>query len=934
VLDIPASTKHHSYNANCEVYGLRVGIICAAVAVSSSALYLADAFRVATQYRNLIASKHCSVMIEVRGLMLSYFAIHLRSAVSHALFMGGVAILFISVLSAQTRPGVIAALQPVKQADRIAGNPDFGQLTRLSEQPPAWVRAGNQTSERAVDLGATIHISVVLRRDAAAQASFEQFLANQQNLRSPLHHQWLTPQQVGQLFGPTQNDLAAVSSWLTSQGLKIDSIAPSRVIVEASGTTAVVGNAFHTSFGSFSVAGKSRLSTVSEPSIPSALNPLIRSVHGLTETHYEPQSKFSLHELPAAGPRPQTDLGGGIYAILSDDFAMIYDIASVYSGGNTGATIGSKTQHIAIIGKSRVAAGDITNYESLAGLPSIQPNVVLAGTDPGIATGKNVGYASEATLDVDRVTGTAPGAQADLVISADTSTEDGVDIAIAYNINTLLDPVMTISFGGCEADNGAAETDYLNSEFETAAGEGIATFVSAGDSGVAGCDTPFVAVTPAETPQIASINALCSSGYVTCVGGTEFNDTADLSLYWSATNSSVGFESALSYIPEGAWNESAILNSGDQTVYQVAEGGGGASAYIAKPSWQTGTGVPADGFRDVPDVAFSAADHDGYLGCFAAGGGSCVATSSTSGIEVTMFSGTSAAAPSMAGIVALLNTKLGSAQGNVNPLLYRLAVSSPTVFHDVTVASSGVSGCMSATPSMCDNSTPGPASLSGGLAGYVVAAGYDRATGLGSIDVAKLLAAAASGSFTLAASPATLTVTPVANTTTTSMWTLEGTSVNGFAGTVALSCAVTPATSQPPTCSVSPGSLSLAANGTATSTLTITSAGPYSNCLTTASTKSQWLRGSSGVALAGLLLLMLPVRKRRALRTLAMVCLLAAGLGSMSGCSGSTVSTTICSQTSEAITAGTTAGAYSVTVTGTSGSLTSAAPVTLAVTVN
>jgi subtilase family serine protease len=613
---------------------------------------------------------------------------------------------------------------------------------------------------------------------------------------------------------------------------------------------------------------------------------------------------------------------------------MIYDIASVYSGGNTGATIGSKTQHIAIIGKSRVAAGDITNYESLAGLPSIQPNVVLAGTDPGIATGKNVGYASEATLDVDRVTGTAPGAQADLVISADTSTEDGVDIAIAYNINTLLDPVMTISFGGCEADNGAAETDYLNSEFETAAGEGIATFVSAGDSGVAGCDTPFVAVTPAETPQIASINALCSSGYVTCVGGTEFNDTADLSLYWSATNSSVGFESALSYIPEGAWNESAILNSGDQTVYQVAEGGGGASAYIAKPSWQTGTGVPADGFRDVPDVAFSAADHDGYLGCFAAGGGSCVATSSTSGIEVTMFSGTSAAAPSMAGIVALLNTKLGSAQGNVNPLLYRLAVSSPTVFHDVTVASSGVSGCMSATPSMCDNSTPGPASLSGGLAGYVVAAGYDRATGLGSIDVAKLLAAAASGSFTLAASPATLTVTPVANTTTTSMWTLEGTSVNGFAGTVALSCAVTPATSQPPTCSVSPGSLSLAANGTATSTLTITSAGPYSNCLTTASTKSRWLRGSSGVALAGLLLLMLPVRKRRALRTLAMVCLLAAGLGSMSGCSGSTVSTTICSQTSEAITAGTTAGAYSVTVTGTSGSLTSAAPVTLAVTVN
>jgi subtilase family serine protease len=623
------------------------------------------------------------------------------------------------------------------------------------------------------------------------------------------------------------------------------------------------------------------------------------------------------------------DLGGGSNAVLPNDFTVIYDIASIYAAGNQGATIGSKAQRIAIIGKSRIVASDIANYEALAGLPSIQPNVVLAGIDPGVANGSNVGYASEATLDVDRVIGTASGAQADLVISADTSTDDGVDIGIAYNIDTLRDPIMTISFGSCEAQNGSAETEYLNSEFETAASEGISTFVSADDSGVAGCDTPFAAVTLAETPQIASINALCSSGYVTCVGGTEFNDEVNPSLYWASSNANAGHESALSYIPEGAWNESTTVSSSGAMLYQVAAGGGGASAYIGKPSWQSGLGVPADGFRDVPDVSFTAADHDGYLGCFAAGGGNCV--SSSSGTEITLFSGTSAAAPGMAGIAALLNTRMGAAQGNLNPMLYRLAASTPGAFHDVTIATSGVIGCSAATPSICDNSTPGETSLTGGLAGYVVGAGYDQATGLGSLDVADFIAAASGGggsgiggSFTLSASPSALSVTPVANITTTSTWLLTGTSVNGFAGTVALSCSVSPVTQEPPSCAVSPGSLGLAAGGTGTATISLTSAGPYNNCLTNSAANR------TGLALAGFLLLLVPVRRRRMLRGAALMLLMGLSLGMMSGCSGSSTSIAC----SNVVTAGTTTGTYTVTVTGTSGGVSVTVPATITVTVN
>jgi hypothetical protein len=113
----------------------------------------------------------------------------------------------------------------------------------------------------------------------------------------------------------------------------------------------------------------------------------------------------------------------------------------------------------------------------------------------------------------------------------------------------------------------------------------------------------------------------------------------------------------------------------------------------------------------------------------------------------------------MAGIAALLDQKEGSAQGLLNPNLYTLAAT-PTnaVFHDVTAATSGVTGCVVTTPSMCNNSTAGPTGLTGGLSGYLVTAGYDEATGLGSINVANLLTNWSSSTVgtttTLTASPA------------------------------------------------------------------------------------------------------------------------------------------------------------------------------------
>ena len=333
----------------------------------------------------------------------------------------------------------------------------------------------------------------------------------------------------------------------------------------------------------------------------------------------------------------------------------------------------------------------------------------------------------------------APVATIDLVVSADDQQSglNGIRIAATYVVDTNPVPayIMNISFGACEADRTQADVQFWDTLFSQGAAEGISTFVASGDSGAAGCDADFQ---PPPQNQIASPNYICSSSYSTCVGGTEFADTSNPSQYWSQSYSG-NLESALSYIPEGGWNEP--LNG--QGAIQVASSGGGFSSYIPTPSWQVGTGVPGTQGRYTPDLAFSSSAHDGYFGCLAASGGAhpgdCVVRNG--GFYFEYFFGTSAAAPDMAGITALLNQKFQSPQGELNQRLYYLAANPALkVFHDVTVDTSGVSGCVVTTPSMCNNSTPSPTGLTGGLSGYLVTPGFDEVTGLGSIDVSNLLA--------------------------------------------------------------------------------------------------------------------------------------------------------------------------------------------------
>ena len=630
-------------------------------------------------------------------------------------------------------------LTQTQSADLVRSPVDPGSRVLLKGHHPLWANPKNDVGAVPADLPIE-RITIVLNRSPQRQQAFDQFLLDQQNPASPDYHHWLTPAQIGQRFGASSHDIAAVTGWLQSQGLRVDSVSNSRQRIIFSGPASAVAIAFATEMHYFTVNDEKRISVNSDPHIPSALAGVINSISGLYTAKVHPQHGAETVHTPSHNiasdsgvyPEPELTISPTNHAIAPADFATIYNLNGIGSGINgTGQTI-------AVVGRSRVCTADITNFATLAAVTANIPNVIVPplGVDPGAADCGSSGASgdqSEATLDVTRSGSIAQNATLDLVVSADTGTVNGIHVAASFVVDTPPTPapkIMSISFGLCEQQAGQSGVQFWDNLFKQAAAQGISVFVSSDDSAAAGCDASFQAPPPS---QFLNPNAVCASSYATCVGGTEFADSANPSQYWGSTNGN-GLESALSYIPEGAWNEP--MNG---STFQVAGTGGGVSGFIATPIWQVGTGVPtARAGRYTPDVAFSASAHDGYFGCLAASGGSCVVVNGS--FSFVEFSGTSASAPDMAGITALLNQKEGSAQGLLNPNLYALAGTPANgIFHDVTVATSAVTNCVVTTPSMCNNSTPGTTSLTGGLSGYLVTAGFDEATGLGSINVANLL---------------------------------------------------------------------------------------------------------------------------------------------------------------------------------------------------
>ena len=644
-------------------------------------------------------------------------------------------------------------------------------------------------------------IYLLLGRSAEQQTALEKLMLEQMDSNSANFHKWLTPEEYGTTFGPSDEDVQAVKNWLSAHGFTGIKTNNGKTIVEFNGTVGAVRSAFATEIHKFNVKGEEHFANVSDPQIPTALAPAVMgvvSLHNFRKRAHIKRFGTFRRDLSTGEIRPLftfTDVNGTFFGMGPADFAKIYNIPSTINGVTPGTG-----QTIAIVGRSNINIQDVRDFRTMFGLPANDPVIILNGADPGTS---DPGEEGEADLDVEWSGAVAPGATIKFVVSESEQTDgvDGVDASAEYIVDNNIAPVMSESFGSCEAAEGAAGNAFLNALWQQAAAEGITVSVSAGDNGAAGCDDPNSETSA--THGIA-VSGTASTPFNVAVGGTDFDDSGTQSTFWSSTNTNSTNASALGYIPEVPWNDSCgaaglsgCTSATTSTNLNIVAGSGGPSSIYTKTQapFQTGFG---DTQRDIPDVSFFAADGRNksfYIVCQSdqdiTGDTGCNLTkfvASSPFHDFQAVGGTSASAPAFAGVMALVNQKTGQRQGNANFVLYALfkteqqlatftscnsnSISTPVtqpsfcVFMDITKSNIAVP-CAGASPN-CSKTTSGGNGVlqtSANAPAFAAGTGYDLATGLGSINVSALLsswaAPSAKGSSTTLTSPTTAVTTSV-----------------------------------------------------------------------------------------------------------------------------------------------------------------------------
>ena len=654
------------------------------------------------------------------------------------------------------------------------------------------------------------HMLLQLNRPADREAALDALMEAQHQPGSASFHQWLAADELGQKFGPNPADIAAVSGWLQSQGLQVNNVSKSGLTVDFSGTASQVTAAFKTEIHNLSVNGVKHVANMQPVQVPAALGELVIGVtslndfrphpanKGITSGSIDPDSKALVSRSTAQGASPDLTVSATRQLVVPDDLHTIYNFNPVYAKNITG-----KGQTVVVIEDTDVySVNDWDVFRTTFGLSKYTKgsfNQVHPGgcTDPGVVVGAD----EEAILDAEYSSAAAPDAAIVLASCADTETTFGGLLALDRLIDQKLPPpIVSISYGACEAALGAAGNAAFNQAYQQAESEGVSVFVSSGDEGAASCD--------ADEPYAEfgiAVSGFASTPYNVAVGGTDFGDTYEgtNSQYWKATNNAT-YGSAKSYIPEIPWNDSCastlianlagynvpygtegFCNSATlkQEYVTTASGSGGPSGCAfgvslaltefapavsgtckgyKKPNYQAGVyGNPSDGVRDIPDVSLFAANGifgHYYVFCYtdAAGGGvPCTGNPDTwSGAG-----GTSFASPIVAGVQALVNQSTGEPEGNPNYVYYALAnheyrgtgnnscnstlgkdIDSSCIFNDVTLGDNDVD-CVGPYNCYLPSGEYGVLSVSSKKyeKAYNSNAGWDFATGIGTLNVANLV---------------------------------------------------------------------------------------------------------------------------------------------------------------------------------------------------
>ncbi len=363
---------------------------------------------------------------------------------------------------------------------------------------------------------------------------------------SPLYHQYLTPQQFTEQFGPSEQDYQALISWAKSNGLTVTAKHANRVVLDVSGSTADIEKALHVTMQVYQHPKEAR--TFYAPSTQPSLDVSVPVLYISGLDNYslpKPQirkasSNTSTNLVPQSGSGP-----GGNY--------MGYDFRNAYVPGTTLTGVG---QSVGLLEFDGYFPSDVSQYLLQAGLPAVPlVNVFIDGFNgvPGFGN-------AEVTLDIDMVNAMAPGLNQIIVYMA-PNPSPWVDL-LSRMASDNLAKQLSCSWGGGPPDPTAEQI------FQQMAAQGQTFYNACGDSDafVAG-DVPF----PSDSPNITE------------VGGTTLSTSGPLG----------------SWVSEKVWNWGGGIGSC-----------GGISTNYAIPSWQLGIDMTTNQgsftMRNMPDVALTA----------------------------------------------------------------------------------------------------------------------------------------------------------------------------------------------------------------------------------------------------------------------------------------------------------------------------------------
>ena len=346
---------------------------------------------------------------------------------------------------------------------------------------------------------------------------------------------------------------------------------------------------------------------------------------------------LGLDDLPAF--RPLVRLSNKEVALAPADFATAYDVTPLRDAGVDGT--GSS---VAVLARSDFDEDDVQRFgERYLDGPRPLHKLLAGPSNPGVLADPL--ERMEVLLDVQWGAALAPGAALEVVIG---SRAGDIPEALVKAVSDRVGDVLSLSFGLCEAFSTRTATELFDTFYGLANLQGQTVLVAAGDAGATDC---------APDSDLVAVNALAASPNSVAVGGTALDPLFDTRTF-----------AATGYGGEEAWNDSG------------GAGGGGVSSVFARPSYQLGVGRFAG--RALPDLALAASPASpGYV--------------IVQNGDTVIVGGTSASVPALAGMLALVNQRVGrGGLGQLLPALYQLgrdgaAGQRTPVFRDVTAGSNG-----------------------------------------------------------------------------------------------------------------------------------------------------------------------------------------------------------------------------------------------------